>query len=321
MRRGFGIALLALGVAFIVLAPLLRWVVTPRLEKTPFDSIDPSVAEARGVLQYDVTANRQTVVPLVRATRTVVPDVKASTGDVIVLDESLCTVRVVGPTPPCVAATDPRLLSVTTDRVASDRHTGQAVNEPQFKETVDGEPTAHVGLSYKFPFNTEKTTYQFFDTVLRKAYPMRYQREEDIQGLTTYVFVQQIPTTPVDLVPGLKVPGTYANTRTVWIEPRTGLIVKGQEQQRRLFSQGALAGKPALLGTLTFTDATVNGNVKTARDGIDKLNLIGTTTQIVLLVLGVGLVVVGLVLLLGGRHEPPAPARHAEPAPEPVGAR
>ena len=62
------------------------------------------------------------------------------------------------------------------------RTTGEAVH--CCGEAVDGVPTRHEGLSYKFPFGTEKKTYQFFDTTAKKAYPMTYKGSDQIQGLT-----------------------------------------------------------------------------------------------------------------------------------------
>ncbi len=65
-------------------------------------------------------------------------------------------------------------------------------------------PPGTRGCRYKFPFGTEKKTYQFFDTTAKKAYPMTYKGSEQIQGLTVYRFEQ--PVGPVQIgeseVPG-----------------------------------------------------------------------------------------------------------------------
>jgi hypothetical protein len=316
MRRVLGGVLLGIGVFLLVLAPLLKFLVYPSLAKAPFEKVKPSVSEGKDVIRYNSAQSTETTIPLIRATRTVVPDVEASTKDVIVYDVSVCIVVVQGETPTCLDKDDPRLLSITTDRVAFDRKTAMAVNDPRFAEAVNGDKTKkHQGLSYKFPFGTEKTDYLFFDTTLAKAFPMKYQAQDKINGVEVYRFEQVVPPGPIEIIEG--VPGTYQNKRTVWIEPTTGVIVRGQEEQQRTFSEGDLAGKTALAGKIAFTDQTVENSAETAKDGAKKLGLLGTRTQIVLVVLGLILIVLGLVMLLSGRRDEPeaAPQQRREPVP------
>lgn len=316
MRRVVGGVLLGLGVFLLVLAPLLKFQVYPSLAKAPFEKVKPSVSEGKDVIRYNSAQGAETTIPLIRATRTVVPDVEASTKDVIVYDVSVCIVVVQGDTPTCLDKNDSRLLSITTDRVAFDRNTAMAVNDPRFAEAVNGDKTKkHQGLSYKFPFGTQKKDYLFFDTTLAKAFPMKYQAQETIKGVNVYRFEQVVPPGPIEIIEG--VPGTYQNKRTVWIEPTTGVIVRGQEEQQRTFSEGDLAGKTALAGKIAFTDQTVENSAETAKDGAKKLGLLGTRTQVILVVLGLILIVVGLVLLMSGRRDEPeaAPQQRREPVP------
>ena len=302
MRRILGGVLLGLGVFLLLLAPLLRYQVYPSLAKAPFEKVKPSVSEGKDVTRYNSAEGAETTIPLIRATRTVVPDVEASTKDVIVYDVSVCIVVVQGDTPTCLDKNDTRLLSITTDRVAFDRETAMAVNDPRFAEAVNGDKTKkHEGLSYKFPFGTEKKDYLFFDTTLAKAFPMKYQAQEKVEGVDVYRFEQVVPPGPIEIIEG--VPGTYQNKRTVWIEPRTGVIVRGQEEQQRTFSEGDLAGKTALAGKIAFSEQTVKNSAETASDGAKSLGLLGGRTQIILVLLGLILVVVGLVMLLGGRRQ------------------
>jgi hypothetical protein len=316
MRRVLGGVLLGIGVFLLVLAPLLKFLVYPSLAKAPFEKVKPSVSEGKDVIRYNSAEGAETTIPLIRATRTVVPDVEASTKDVIVYDVSVCIVLVQGDTPTCLDKNDPRLLSITTDRVAFDRNTALAVNDPRFAEAVNGDKTKkHQGLSYKFPFGTQKKDYLFFDTTLAKAFPMKYQAQDKIDGVEVYRFEQIVPPGPIEIIEG--VPGTYQNKRTVWIEPTTGVIVRGQEEQQRTFSEGDLAGKTALAGKIAFTDQTVKNSAETASDGAKKLGLLGVRTQVVLVVLGLILIVVGLVMLFSGRRDEPeaAPQQRREPVP------
>ena len=59
--------------------------------------------------------------------------------------------------PDCLKDDDDRLISNTMDTFASDRHTGMAVNDAKY---VGKDATKHEGLVNKFPFNTEKKSYQ-----------------------------------------------------------------------------------------------------------------------------------------------------------------
>ena len=50
----------------------------------------------------------------------------------------------------------------------------------------------HDGLTYRFPFDTEKKTYPVFDPIAQKAFDANYDGEEDVNGLTTYRFSQNV---------------------------------------------------------------------------------------------------------------------------------
>ena len=54
------------------------------------------------------------------------------------------------------------------------------------------------------PFNTEKKSYAYFDPIAQKAFDANYDGEDDVNGLTTYRFTQNVgydadgkPTDPV----------------------------------------------------------------------------------------------------------------------------
>ena len=83
----------------------------------------------------------------------------------------------------------------TAMAVSDDTHTGGSVQKPRsFND--DNPPTAiplrHDGLSYRFPFHTEKKTYPYFDPIAQKAFDANYQGQEDVNGLTTYRFTQNV---------------------------------------------------------------------------------------------------------------------------------
>jgi Porin PorA len=293
MRRTSGLVLVGLGAFFVTAALLLRFFVLPNLLVTPIDQFAESFARGTGTVFNPATLEEETGVALV-AHRTLRGDVAASSKDVGVWDQSLLLER----------DETGELVNAYTDRVAWDRKTGEAVN--CCGEAVDGEPVKHVGLSYKFPFDTEKKTYQFFDVTARKAFPMKYQASEELQGLTVYRFEQVVPPQQIGEsdVPGSLVgsdeatvtaPRYYDNVRTVWVEPLSGVIVKGAEQQHQVFRDEAGADAVTLIEvTLTFDERTQKQQADLAKDARSKAGLVGTWIPLALLVLG--LVLIGLAV-------------------------
>ncbi len=79
--------------------------------------------------------------------------------------------------------------------VSDDTHPGGSVQKPRTIE--DNKPPTnialpHEGLAYRFPFDTEKKTYPYFDPIAQKAFDANYDGQEDVNGLTTYRFTQNV---------------------------------------------------------------------------------------------------------------------------------
>jgi hypothetical protein len=184
----------------------------------------------------------------------------------------------------CAPGSDPGSIQKTTDRVAFDRKTGLAVNGAQYKAAVDGNTAiAHQGLDYTFPIGTEKKSYLLFDTTAGKAFPAAYQGEDTIDGLDVYRFKQTVPDTSIK-IQGL-LPGVYSGSTTVWVEPTTGVIVKGAQQIVQRFASNSAT---VFDGTLTFNDATVKKQVDFANEQLTKIQLIRNWLPLAGLVLGLG---------------------------------
>ena len=83
----------------------------------------------------------------------------------------------------------------TAEAVSSDSNPGGAVQKPRSIDD-DQPPTnialPHEGLTYRFPFDTEKKTYPVFDPIAQKPFDANYEGEEDVNGLTTYRFSQNV---------------------------------------------------------------------------------------------------------------------------------
>jgi hypothetical protein len=297
LRKILGIVLIGVGVFAICLAIGLRFWAVPRAEKTPLDLNIKLVATGDAQVLNASTGDLETT--RLQATRRVRSDSAASDSKVVVAQETLCTIKIIDNPPECVDAYDSlhRLLSVTTDRFAADRKTAESVNDPKYHENVDGDTNVkHVGLTYKWPFNSEKKTYQFFDPNLRLAAPAKYIGTDKIEGLELYKYEAVQPAVEHDIAAGI--PGTYADTRTVWIHPLTGVIIKGVEHQTLKLANG----DTALETTLTFDDASIKYQAKQAKDGAAKIALLGTYLPIGAGLLGLLAVAVGIRLTRGEQN-------------------
>lgn len=300
MRRLVGLVLVGLGVALLILGPMLRWYAAPRLLVAPLDQFSETVSQASDVTYLDVGALEVRTGREFVATRTVRGDVDAGDGDTAVWD---VFVKIVDPEKP--GEGEDQLVSATTDRVAFDRSTSEAEN--CCGENINGEPAAHEGIEYKFPFNTQKETYQYFDTSIAAATDMVFVQESELEGLAVYEFEQVIePTKIAELdVPGdlvgrdeasLRVDRYYSNTRHVWVEPTTGVIVKGAERQVSTLRDGDEELLTITDAALEFDEATVTAQAETAKENKSLADLVTTTGPIGAALLGLVLLVAGILL-------------------------
>lgn len=341
MRRIVGFVLVGLGVFGIVLGLLLRFYAYPRLAVVPLNQQSQSISTgesmtvfypsklAKGQTQaesdVEVTATR-----LVRGDPTA-PEAKPD-GNVMVWDVGVV-----------IEDTDGVLVSASLDHLCLDRHTNEAVQPCSGEGIEDNEDdnsidpndrVEHDGLSYKFPFDTEQRDYLYFDNFTKRAETMRFVGTETVEGVETYRFEQKIPLTKIEdrQVPGTLVgqPGVssvtmgryYENTRTVWVEPYSGIIVKGTEDVDQTLRDSS--GRPRLTlfsGFLGFTDETVRNAAADAEEARSQLRLIRTVGPLALVLGGAVLLLVGLGLVLLGNGGTPSPgaqtgSRHRELQPQ-----
>jgi len=322
MRKIVGLVFLALGVALIALAIALPSYVYPRIAKAPENPNQYIVAKGSGI--------------------TVLLAQSISDGGIRVLDNQDVTVtrRVVGEIRPdapraegdnrfyrlafsTVVANQPNgLLSAYVEGGSFNQVTGMSNNccgDYLSTDPTDpvGEPIRHEGIQFKFPFETQKKNYPFWDVNVKKQVTAKFDGTETIKGLETYRFVQPISDVVIsqDEVPGslmqlpdqpsVKADRLYSTTRTLWIEPHTGAIIKGSEtvNQRLVFN-----GKqtPVIQGTITYDDATVKTNVDKYASAATGLWFVKTAGPLACWILGPILLLAGLALLLLGRRRPAA---------------
>jgi hypothetical protein len=312
MRKAFGAALVGVGVFAIVLTILLPTAVVDRSKKTPLNLNITQISSGPAKL-LDASTGQVNDVQL-QATRIVRTDSHASDGTNTTVNETLCIVIIQGTTPQCVRSSDPRLLSVTTDRVTANRRSAESVHVAKYGENVNGDTSIrHVGLSYKWPIDAKKKTYQFFSPDLGKAFPAIYKGTSKIKGLTVYEYVSATGPQPYK-IQGL-LPGTYDDARTVYVEPKTGAIINGIEHQVQTLDSGQVA----LDTTLRFEQSAINFQANYAKGKIDKLRQAQLWGPLIFGILGVAaLVGAFLVMRRGGGSSDTSgdEPRHGAPTPD-----
>ncbi|MEO6019238.1 MAG: DUF3068 domain-containing protein [Knoellia sp.] len=261
MRRIIGLVLMGLA-GFLVTTALLALLYVPgQVKKTPLDTdSNTRLSGTAAVLPSGGSAP-------VKALSHTVADGKKSDGEVVVFDTFTCLITDPnGDSPDCVDDTDPnkRLVTATTDRFATNRTTGMAVNDKKYI----GDATPHEGLINKFPFGVEKKTYPFWDGVLQRAVDAEFKGEEKVNGWNTYKFVTAVSDEPAEIAKDIQ--GTYSSTKTMYVDPRTGALQKQTEQQVRKLDNGTTV----LDLDFGFTDKTIAANIADAKANDSKLGLI-----------------------------------------------
>jgi hypothetical protein len=326
---------MGLGAALLIAALLLSTYTKGKIAKIPLDIDTTLVSDGTGTVFDPASLNAQKFVVDKNAPVSFQQQISVeapSNADVVTLQ--------VGNT---VRRTDKQqdnglLLAlvdtVTLDRktalaVSSDTNPGGSVQKP--RSIDDPQPPTNValphdGLAYRFPFDTEKKTYPYFDPIAQKAYDANYDGEEDVNGLNTFRFTQNVGyDADGNLVEPVKyaslygddadsvvsaraelwgLPGDpeeqitmtryYAAQRTFWVDPVSGTIVKAQEHGFHYYARDAL--KPEVTFAdykVTTNEQTVEAQVASARDEGDVVALWGR-------ILPITFTAIGLVALIGG---------------------
>jgi hypothetical protein len=328
LRRVVSLVVLGLGVFAVATGLLLRFYAYPALAKIPHNPNTSAVAQGTGITALVYVETGSTTRPEIRRNLSLTsstyvsgdlqaPEVKADSDvtswieatrvrddrDGLTLNASvreLCLDRF---TAEAVAPCTTQYVQKTKE-VGKDTKVPGARNEVQFP-----------GLNFKFPFQTEKRSYPWYDSGLGKPVDAEFNGEDVVEGLPVYRFKQSVPPTDIDRreVPGslLGLPDPtvsarlfYGVERTLWIEPDTGALIKVRQslkQELRTGEQGAGQGAAVFDGTLELNKKTVEANIRTAEENKSKLWLL-TDLPVILWVVGGVLTAVGVVLLLFDRR-------------------
>lgn len=302
MRRTVAVVLVAFGVFFLAFAPMMRTWLSSSLMKTPLDYYSETVLEADGATYFNIEDVELVENATLEARSTIRADVASSTDETVVWDQ-FTWVR--------DAETDFGITS-SSRRAGHDRVTGETVD--CCDAMVNDESVAQSGQAWKFPFFTEQRDYDFFETTVREVVPMEFQGTEEVGGVETYRFVQEVEgevigerTLPRS-VAGMEGEGdvtgdeVFSITRTYWIEPVTGSPLRISEDQNRVV---VVDGEEVLTlfdAELVSNDESVQNAVANSEQGRTVLPLLQTTLPVVCLVVGVGLIGAAVVLFATGRR-------------------
>ena len=327
---------MGLGAALLIAALLLSTYTKSNISKIPLDIDHTVVSDGSGTAFDPASLNEQNFVvnedvPLVMQEQVTVES--PANADVVTLQ--------VGST---LRRSDKQqenglLLemvdTVTLDRetamaVSSESNPGGAVQKPRAIENEEP-PTnialPHEGLSYRFPFDTEKKTYPYFDPIAQKAYDANYDGEEDVNGLTTYKFTQNVgfdgdgelvdpipyaslyddeadsrATAPArlwgieaeDPEEPITMTRYYAAQRTFWVDPVSGTIVKQTDRGYHYYAREALEPEVTFVDySVTTNEESIESQVSAARDERDRVALWGR-------ILPITFTALGLIALVGG---------------------
>ena len=289
-----GWVLLFLGAFLLTLAFLTALWAPAKVQRVPLD-VDTTTyltgqADKLNVVSGEVEDHPVKVTSLTRV------DPKRSDGDTAVWVSTTCVNVDTGNPPDCLSEDDPRMITDTIEKFASDRHTGVAVNDPSYVRT----DTKYEGLVNKFPFNTEKKTYQYWDGLTEQAAPATYAGTDTIEGLQVYRFETAIKDASFELGPGIE--GVYNLTKTMWVEPETGAIINQEQHDVRTVAD---SGTTVLDMSIAFTPETVSANVDSAHDNLRLLTLVDRTVPLIGFILGPLLIVAGVALLVVARRRSP----------------
>ena len=335
MLRFAACGIIGLGAALLIAALLLSTYTSSRITKIPLNLDTTLISDGNGTaldsasLSGDHLVVNQNV-PLVSQQQVSVES--PANADVVTLQVGTSVRRT-------DKQKDSGLLlaivdTVTLNRrsalaVSDDTHTGGSVQKPRSfgdENPPTAIPLRHDGLSYRFPFHTEKKTYPYFDPIAQKAFDVNYESQEDVNGLTTYRFTQNVGYNPDGkLAAPVKYPSLYAGDedgkvttsaamwgvggdpaeqvtmtryyaaqRTFWVDPVSGTIVKQTDHANHYFARDPLKPEVTLADyRVTSNEDTVEAQVNAARDERDRLALWSR-------VLPITFTAVGLISLIGG---------------------
>ncbi|MDT0201317.1 DUF3068 domain-containing protein [Nocardioides sp. AE5] len=290
-----------MGAFCLVAAVLLRFYAYDKVAVAPVDQNSVSTLVGPNATVFDTGELEEIQTELTTTAKTV--------GDIDATEKAPDNV-VVWITTSSTKSADGVIRSRSVEKIAFDKVTGEAVNCcGEYIESDEGarENVRRKGLLVKFPFRTEKKTYQWWDDSVGDAVPIKYVKTEKVEGLETYMFqhtIEPVVTSTIDLPAEmlgevgdetLTAEMTYSNVRTLWVEPATGVVIKRSEKQHNTIRYN---GEDKIVTTdvdTGFDAKTIKENADTYGSLATMLGLVRTWIPLLFLLLGLGLIAFGVV--------------------------
>jgi hypothetical protein len=281
---------------------MVRFYMYPKLAVAPDDQDSVTTLVGPDATIFDIASLSEITTDLTTKVATV-GDVEAAQkqGDNVVVWLSTTSSR----------SSDGVIRSRDIELSAFDATSGEAVNCcGEYVSTEEGVevPVEHNGLLVKFPFNAQKTTYDWWDGTLEQAVPIKYVGTEEVAGITTYKYSQTIPPTKVGETdapasvlgePGdgnLSADNMYSNVRTLWAEPNTGVIINRVEEQNNTLDYDGTSRVTTTKVTTGYDDATIKANADEYGPKGSLLHLLRAVLPWLLPAAGLLFVVIGFIL-------------------------
>ncbi|MBM7515257.1 DUF3068 domain-containing protein [Nocardioides nitrophenolicus] len=307
MRKFVAPALVGFGTFLLVVGVLaLSWV-PGAVKKTPLD-VDTTTMLSGEAAKIDPATGDMTprAIHAISLTRT---DSKASTDDDVVWAQWSCVAF--GDSGDCIKPTDPNTVLLPEDQLvtasynifATDRVSAEGIAEADLpKAAKEAGATTTKGLVNKFPFDTKKKTYPYWEGTLGRSVDATFERTQQLGGVEVYVFRTEVSKESIEIAENT--PGTYSSVKEIYVHPATGSIINQTEKQQRWLEDGT----PVLDLSIGFTKAQIASNGKDAKSNGAMLTLMTTVVPLIGLIGGALMVLAG-VLLGRKRSRDDAPRR------------
>jgi hypothetical protein len=298
MRGIIGLILAGLGAFLILVAVLLPTWVVGRIMKFPLNEYQTATLQAANASYFSAkTLSAQTGVTM-QATYTIKGDASAGNSSTAVWNEFSWVEDITHHQP----------VQSQTRKLAFDRRTAELVN--CCGASVNGNTAVHQSgvAGYVFPFNTQKKTYQVFDTTLGKPMPFVYSGTANVSGIQTYMFDEDYGPTQTGTSPFLGnlvgsssalvvLPEYNALHLVYYVDPETGALVNVNEHQTTTLRNPANGASVTVFDAdLIVTPSSLATIVGLDNKGRNEIALLGTTLPIVLGIAGGVLLIAGIFL-------------------------
>lgn len=290
VRKWVAFLLLFVGAFLLVTAVVAKVWAPGAAERTPLNVDTDTFLSGEADKLNPATGELEHVA--VKYTSKTLADPKKSDGDYVAFVNTKCVNIDENDPPPCLEDTDDRLITNSIDTFATDRHTAMATDKTKY--LAEG-AVPHEGLVNKWPFNSEKKTYPYWNGTLGTTVDAKYAGTEDIDGLETYRYDVVVEPTAAEVLTDTQ--GIYSTTESIWVEPRTGSIINQTGGQVLKLENG----DTILKIDVAYTDETVAANVKDAKANRKTLSLILDIVPPVAGIVGLLMLGAGGLLLRGSR--------------------